>query len=851
MNSLLALLQEELRQRLPELLALNATLAQAEDAAALARWQQRIEALRGAATVFPRSRLGELLAGLLRSWNPPPAQRDSAAASVSAALQQLAAIAAAPEADAERLLQALGVEPAAPSAAPAAAGASSASPRLQQLFAQEVGDKTASMGRVLLQLESAPDRLELIAPLMRAAHSLKGAARAVQNAAAVQLTHALEDALSAAQRRSRAVDEALVDLALRALDTLRALATRAEPALQAQAAQLAAQLLQRGGSAPAGEAAVPPPPAAGSYLPSEDADPLLRVRASLIGRMISLASSGLVESRRLQGFAERQLRLRRDLLHASRTLDELHRLLGGPGPRTPTGAALAALRGALTGMRGDISVWLDDFGEYRRDATDLTERVYAAAAQTRLRPFADIAGSYPRTVRDLARQLGKRVRLQLSGETLPVDRDVLEQLDAPLNHLLRNAVDHGIEPPARRGELGKPEEGTLRLAASYRTGLLAIELGDDGAGIDEARVRQRIVERGLLDAPAAAALDTAALCDFLFHPGFSTRDEVTEVSGRGVGLDVVQQMLKQLDGSLRISTRPGHGTSFHLLVPISRAVTRSLVVAVGGELYAFPLLRLERIHRAEADQVAERDGIAYLPLDGRNVGLVPLAEQLELGSAPARGGALDCVIVEREGRRVGFIVDRIVGEMDLATRPLDPRLGQVAEVSAVAILPDGEPVVLLDVEDLIRSALERQRRQQGAVLGEAPPSQRARAVLVADDSISVRELVRQLLAAEGYCVEVAVDGMDAWNKLRSEAYDLLITDIDMPRMNGIELTRSLKQDVQWRNLPIVIVSYRDRPEDRAAGLEARADAYLTKGDFEQDRFMQTVHDLIGPARGGA
>ncbi|HWS25988.1 MAG TPA: response regulator, partial [Xanthomonadales bacterium] len=421
-----------------------------------------------------------------------------------------------------------------------------------------------------------------------------------------------------------------------------------------------------------------------------------------------------------------------------------------------------------------------------------------------------------------------------------------------LTHLLRNALDHGIEAVATRLAAGKPEEGQLRIWATHRAGMLAIDISEDGAGIDLARVRARLVDSGRLSVDAAAALSEQALREHLFAPGFTTRTEVTEVSGRGVGLDVVRESIERLDGSVRLTTRVGHGTTFHLLVPISRAVTRALAVRVASEVYAFPSLRIDRVVRGERGDVASEEGLQYLPLSGRNIGLVPLAELLDLGVTRSHGERLDVVVVEHQGRLVGFVVDEFLGEYDLATRPLDPRLGRVADIGAVALLTDGTPVVLLDVDDLMRSALGRERASlTSATQSDPSNASRRKRVLVVDDSISVRELERQLLAGRGFEVEVAVDGMDAWTRLRDENFDLLITDVDMPRMNGIELTRSIKQDPRLRSLPVVIVSYRDRPEDRRRGLEARADSYLTKSDFQDEGFLKLVHQLIGPAQASA
>jgi two-component system sensor histidine kinase and response regulator WspE len=450
-------------------------------------------------------------------------------------------------------------------------------------------------------------------------------------------------------------------------------------------------------------------------------------------------------------------------------------------------------------------------------------------------------------VRDLARQLGKRARLTIVGEGLEVDRDVLDRLDATLTHLLRNALDHGIESAAARRQAGKPEDGQLRIWATHRAGMLAIDISDDGNGIDLESVRRRLIDSGRLSPQAAATLTEQALKEHLFSAGFSTRTEVTEVSGRGVGLDVVRESIERLDGSVRLTTRAGIGTTFHLLVPISRAVTRALAVRTGGEVYAFPSLRIHRVLRVAHAEVESRDGMQYLPQAGRNIGLVPLAELLDLGSTRLVPERVDIVVIEHQGRLAGFVVEELLGEYDLATRPLDTRLGRVADVAAIAMLPDETAVVLLDVDDLMRSALARERAGMRTLEEKPGTSVRRKRVLVADDSISVRELERQLLAGQGFDVEVAVDGVDAWTRLRDENFDLLVTDVDMPRMDGIELTRSIKQDPRLRSLPVVIVSYRDRAEDRRRGLEARADSYLTKSDFQDESFIKLIHQLLGPA----
>ena len=846
MSALWPLLQEEAKRLVAHLRLQLRALAEGDEGPAIAQWRRRLKAFESAAGVLGESPLVAAVARMQALF----AEGGAALAAMPAANAWLDAFETAVALPHDQAMVALGARLAEPAASEApAAPAEPVDPRLRALFTQEVDDQCAAMERVLLTLEQAPDRLELVAPLMRAAHSIKGAARAVRNEAAVALAHAMEDRLSAVQKAGVAVDEGLLELALRCVDGLRHLGhDRPDAAgLSARLRQELAKPANKPGR-PAAQPTDAPVPGAASYIDVEDTDPVLRVKASHLGQLVALAGTGMVENRRLHPFAERQQRLRRELGEMQRRLDDLHHELGAPGPQSGVGAHLAGLRQQLSHSRVDVNQWLDEFGAYQRESADLTERLYHHAARTRLRPFADIADAYPRMVRDLARRLGRKAHIVLRGEQLAVDRDVLERLDAPLTHLLRNAVDHGIEPPAQRSAAGKPEEGTIRLTAAYRSGLLAVEVADDGAGVDFERVRARVrQDRGIGEAEARA-LDHELLADALFGAGFSTREDVSEISGRGVGLDVVRQMLKQLGGSVRLDSIAGAGTRFSLLVPISRAVTRAVVVGVAGETYAFPLLRIERLLRVEASEVQHREGMHYVTAQGgQNIGLVPLAAQLGLETRAPRGTHHDIVVIAQEGRRAGFLVDTVLGEFDLATRPLDPRLGRVADVSAMALLPDGQPVVMLDIEDLMHSALERERAQHGPVDAGEAAAPRFRRVLVVDDSISVRELVRQLLVGRGYEVQVCVDGMDAWARLRDWPCDLVVTDVDMPRMDGIELTRSIKQDPRLRTLPVVIVSYRDRPEDRARGLEVNADAYLTKSDFQEHGFLDVVQQLVGDA----
>jgi two-component system, chemotaxis family, sensor histidine kinase and response regulator WspE len=355
------------------------------------------------------------------------------------------------------------------------------------------------------------------------------------------------------------------------------------------------------------------------------------------------------------------------------------------------------------------------------------------------------------------------------------------------------------------------------------------------------------VSRKLTTAEVAAQLSEAELLEFLFLPGFSMKDTVTDISGRGVGLDVVRNMVRDVRGVIRVTAPPGQGARFLLQLPLTLSVVRALLVEIGGEPYAFPLAHIVRTLKLPNDSIEMLEGRQHFTLDGRSIGLV--AAQQVLGGEARPAGELAVIVIGSAAAAYGLVVDRFLGERELVIQALDARLGKIKDISAGALMEDGAPVLIVDVEDLLRSveklvaggALSAVRR--GAV---AARKARKR-VLVVDDSLTVRELERKLLDHRGYEVEVAVDGMDGWNAVRTGHFDLVITDVDMPRVDGIELVTLIKKDPHLKAVPVMIVSYKERPEDQQRGLEAGADYYLGKGSFHDESLLQAVTDLIGAA----
>jgi two-component system sensor histidine kinase and response regulator WspE len=752
---------------------------------------------------------------------------------------------------------------------------------LLDLFREEAQAQTRTLSAGLLALEAAPTDAPTLEACMRATHSLKGAARIVGLPEAVDVASAMEDCFVAAQHGELRIDAARIDALLVGIDMLNAAgdaaaspltreaveafvarlrgAHAASPAAKADdIAALSASLLlpepepepepapERAAS-PAAEPATSTPP---SQPRAADTERMLRVRAGTLDRLLGLAGESLVESRRMRPFADNLLRVRRaqgDVLAALGQFQERHTDFLDADART----ALASIRDAIGSLDRQLSERFDDLDRIDRRGTQLAQRLYDEALQCRMRPFGDTAHAYPRIVRDLARSLGKRVRFSIVGESTQVDRDILEMLDAPLGHLLRNALDHGIEDTETRRRAGKAEEARLTLEARHSAGKLLITVADDGAGVDLDALRNSIVARGLAQAEAVAAMSDAELFDFLLLPGFSMRDTVTDVSGRGVGLDAVQNFVKAVRGTVHIESSAGQGTRFVLQLPLTLSVVRSLIVEVAGEAYAFPLAHVRRALSVPRSAIEMLEGQQHIAFEGRPVGLVTARQLLGAHAEADTTEDLNVVLVGSETGLYGVAVDRFAGERTLAVQPLDTRLGKVRNVTAAALLEDGEVALIVDVEDIVASVgrLVRDGQLAGVVRGARDAARERKRILVVEDSLTVRELERKLLEKRGYDVTVAVDGMDGWNTLRNARFDLVITDVDMPRMDGIELVTMIKGDAQHRSMPVMIVSYKDREDDRRRGLDAGADYYLTKGSFHDEALLDAVNDLIGEATG--
>jgi two-component system, chemotaxis family, sensor histidine kinase and response regulator WspE len=577
-------------------------------------------------------------------------------------------------------------------------------------------------------------------------------------------------------------------------------------------------------------------------------DRFVRVSADNLSRLMGLAGESLVEATALGPFTDSLVALKKTQLELSKLLEKLQHSLIRSSLDRESKSHLQAIKQKERECRELLSDRLTTLEQFAYRSVNLSDRLYREVINSHMRPFADGVQVFPRMVRDIGKQLNKSIKFEIVGKSTPVDRDILKKLEVPLTHILRNAIDHGIESPAERTTRGKSPEGTIRLEAAHRFGMLSITVSDDGEGIDLEKLRKTVVDRQLVNHDMAGNLTESELLEFIFLPGFSTAARVTELSGRGVGLNIAKTMVEEVGGNLQATSKVGKGMTFHFQLPLTLSVIRTLLVEISGESYAFPLTRIDRALQIDPEEIYYVENRQYFTLNNQTIGLVRADQVLDLSPSKFSSETFSVVIVSDGLHRYGLVVDRFVGEKNLVIRPLDPRLGKVQDVSAAALLEDGTPVLILDVQDIVRSIekiLSSSYLSQATHEPESDWTRAAKRILVIDDSITVREMERQILENQGYVVDIAVDGIEGWNSIVTGKYDLVVSDIDMPRLNGIRLVGQLKKHPLLKTTPVIIVSYKDREEDRLQGLEAGADYYLTKSSFHDDTFIRAVRDLIG------
>jgi len=726
-------------------------------------------------------------------------------------------------------------------------------PELVATFRAEVDDRLASLCEGLLRLEEHPPPKQLVASLFRDAHTVKGSARMLGLDGVVEVAHRCEDLLGALRDGRLPARKDVVDLLLVAAESIsRSMPGAERPVGPDDLAAVVSAL----DAACAGEAPVAVPRLSGVDEDVE-AEPgrsrgadSIRVPTRRVHDLLDVVGEAELEIRRLSGHGRDLSGLAAGHLQWARVLRDAAtaaEAAGAPLPQVAGDAvhALVALGDQLVAATRELTARAEDaharIGSVRDGAMGLA-----------MVPVRRVVAAFPQLVRELAGAgpVPKDVRLVLTGEDVELDTRVLDSVADSLRHLVTNAVDHGCEPPAVRVAAGKPPQATVTVSARAAGSTVVIEVSDDGSGVDEAAVRAAAVERGLI--PADSTLAGPALLQTMFAPGFSTRSEVTQSSGRGVGLDVVRTVVGDLSGAIEVHSQPGTGTTFVITLPVTLGVLRCLVARVGDERYAVPVAGVvETIGLAGAER-HELAGVPVLVRHGNTFPLVDLGLVLE---APGERDPRAAIIVSfsAAGEMLGLAVDQLEGELELVVKDLGGFIGRLPTVAGATIGGDGRVVLVLDVRELaVRQlasgtpvhVLPAPRRTADAAVLTPRAADRPR-VLVVEDSIGVRELQRVILEGAGYEVVTAVDGLDGASRLTEAPVDLVVSDVEMPGMDGFTLTREIRRTPGWADVPVVIMTSRGDQADQRAGLDAGASAYLLKSEFDQAELIDTVRRLVG------
>ncbi len=581
----------------------------------------------------------------------------------------------------------------------------------------------------------------------------------------------------------------------------------------------------------------------------------VRVPAEKLDALMTSSGELLVARQRFESQAEGLASLREfvnrwrvECRALEKPLSQSHRKEGNRSEGSPllrrTIASLTQVGDRLGRLERDLdrfsATMTSDGRLLNRAASRLNEEVH----RVRMFPFAEACQGLERVVRDVAQSSGKRAELVIEGGDVEMDRSVLEGLKDPLVHLVRNAVDHGLEAPERRQAIGKPASGRITVSALLRGSRVEVVVADDGQGLDLEAVRQKSRKRGLSE-----PLNDLDLAQQIFQPGFSTASMVSPISGRGIGLDVVKTRLEALHGTIDLATEPGRGIRFTLAVPLTLTTLRALFVSVEGLALAFSTTNVVKLVHTNPKDFRSVGGRPMLVLGGAPLPVAALAQILGLKDrrqdpTDRDRGARPAVIVAAGERHMAFLVDEFLSEGEIVVKGLGPRLRRVRHVSGSTILPSGQIALVLNAAHLIRGGIglgsgsASTRSANGAT-----PKVRKR-LLVADDSVTTRTLVESILKGAGYEVNVAVDGEDAWNRLQEQGADLLVSDVEMPRKDGFELTETIRRSERFRDLPVVLFTSRANERDRARGIEVGADAYIVKSAFDQKDLLQAVQQLL-------
>ncbi|MFA6000795.1 MAG: hybrid sensor histidine kinase/response regulator [Thermoleophilia bacterium] len=761
-----------------------------------------------------------------------------------------------------------------------------------QTFRAEAEERLKNLTEGFMALEEAPGNEEMIKSLFREAHTLKGSAGMMGLVAIKELAHKTEDILASVQNGQVELNQEVTSLMLESLDRIHVLLpsqdeqSKSEPdvsdllvRLQNVAANTTPGEVTHATDAPsnseaAGDLNIPPADDPGDlqipeisatesskatppiYVPAEKpafsqkkTDPTIRVNIERLDKLLNLMGEILVNQIDTEGQVKElstiQFKTKELRSIFSSLVEQADQLKSGAGPEElasfseKLNQALDEATGVADHLESTASHLKENTASRRLALDELQDRTL----HVRMLPLDSILGLYPRIVRDASASGAKKVKLAIEGEETELDKRILEQISDPLMHIIRNCVDHGIEIPAVRASGGKPEQGTVKITASQHGDRVEIEIEDDGAGIDVGKLKETARRKGVISEDDDLTDEEAM--DLIFRPGFSTAQSVTDISGRGVGLDVVKNNIEKLEGSVSLESTPGRGSRFTVSLPVTLAVISGLLVECNNEKFVIPLGSVKEMVALKAEDIQTIGNHKGFLIRDNAIPLLDLLEFLGGGKTEQGKEKANVVIVGSDRHMVGLHVDRLLGEQEVVIKPLGRFLERRNSVAGVTILGNGEVVVVLNVNEIVHNLREGDRIQaKREPKQQAKSNEQKKSVLVVEDSLVVRELQRNILEAAGYEVRTAVDGEDALARLSQESVDCVVTDVEMPRMNGFDLTSKIKKTEELTVIPVIIVTSCSSDQDMKKGIEVGADAYVVKGTFNQQKLLDTIERLV-------
>ena len=766
--------------------------------------------------------------------------------------------------------------------------------RLLVTFAGEAQEHLQGLCSGLLKLEkneeTPENRAKLVETIYREAHSLKGASRAVNQVEIEALCQSLEDIFAAFKKNALQSSAGLFDLLQEVVDFLGHVLTDVGTARthedKIRQRQLIKQLEEAVGTEPPQEATlVPPHPdptiqrdtaaprvtdssiqkgTAPSVMPDTVRVSTARLTSVLL-QTEEMLSAKLAASQRVLDMRSARAVFstwNKEWARVQPLLHEIGPAIFPDGDRRQSPGS-TDIKNALARVL-DFMDWNSTF--IKSLETRLKSEVMSAEQDDRIVgsmvnnllsdmkkvlmfPFSSLLEILPKIVRDLSRENGKKIEMTICGGDIEIDRRILEEMKDPLVHLVRNCIDHGIESSLLRQEKGKPPCGTIRVAVSPLDDKVELTVTDDGGGISTEAVRTALLKLGTLSRATVAELGSNELLGHIFHSGITTSPIITEISGRGLGLAIVREKVENMGGTINVETVLDSGTTFRMLLPLTVATLRGVLVRLGEQLFVLPAMHVVRVVRIKTEEVKTVENRETISIDGEVVSLTRLADVLELSSPRAKKNACNLqhlVILAAANLRIAFQVDEVLGELEVLQKGLGRQLSRVRNVAGATILGNGRVAPILNVTDLLKSAVKIATYSSGrnAETDRAEHEVRVSSVLVVEDSITTRTLLKNILESTGYNVVTAVDGMDACTKLEKGRFDIVISDVEMPRMNGFDLTARIRSDKNMSELPVVLVTALASREDRERGIDVGASAYIVKGNFDQSNLLEVIKSLI-------